>query len=284
MVNIQADCMAFACFCFIFLFLLIRIFWLQVIDAKELQQKALSQWTRPTTVTAERGMIIDCNGQTLAKDGPVYKIVIWPNSISESDRVRVATELSRVLDLNYEKVLERVSSGKLREFILKRQVSKEACDEIRSLQLGGGVGISPDTKRYYPFGTLLSQTIGFTSTDGTGQSGLELTYNKYLTGKDGERIAETDSRGNQIADSMIQEFPPTDGSTLKLTVDANIQSYLENALAEAVQVNNAKMHRESSWMSTPVPSLQFQQNPTMTRTPPRGTTCRCLPSFPAIAL
>lgn len=50
-------------------------------------------------------MIIDCNGQTLAKDGPVYKIVIWPNSISESDRVRVATELSRVLDLNYEKFL-----------------------------------------------------------------------------------------------------------------------------------------------------------------------------------
>ena len=227
-------------FALFFLALLIRIFWLQVIDAKELQQKALSQWTRPTTVTAERGMIIDCNGQTLAKDGPVYKIVIWPNSISESDRVRVATELSRVLDLNYEKVLERVSSKKLREFILKRQVSKEACDEIRSLQLGGGVGISPDTKRYYPFGTLLSQTIGFTSTDGTGQSGLELTYNKYLTGKDGERIAETDSRGNQIADSMIQEFPPTDGSTLKLTVDANIQSYLENALAEAVQVNNAK--------------------------------------------
>ena len=175
-------------FALFFLFLLIRIFWLQVIDAKELQQKALSQWTRPTTVTAERGMIIDCNGQTLAKDGPVYKIVIWPNSISESDRVRVATELSRVLDLNYEKVLERVSSKKLREFILKRQVSKEACDEIRSLQLGGGVGISPDTKRYYPFGTLLSQTIGFTSTDGTGQSGLELTYNKYLTGKDGERM------------------------------------------------------------------------------------------------
>ena len=103
MVNIQADCMVFACFCFIFLILLIRIFWLQVIDAKELQQKALSQWTRPTTITAERGMIIDCNGQTLAKDGPVYKIVIWPNSISESDRVRVATELSRVLDLNYEK-------------------------------------------------------------------------------------------------------------------------------------------------------------------------------------
>ena len=78
-------------FALFFLFLLIRIFWLQVIDAKELQQKALSQWTRPTTVTAERGMIIDCNGQTLAKDGPVYKIVIWPNSISESDRVRVAT-------------------------------------------------------------------------------------------------------------------------------------------------------------------------------------------------
>ena len=114
-------------FALFFLALLIRIFWLQVIDAKELQQKALSQWTRPTTVTAERGMIIDCNGQTLAKDGPVYKIVIWPNSISESDRVRVATELSRVLDLNYEKVLERVSSKKLREFILKRQVSKEAC-------------------------------------------------------------------------------------------------------------------------------------------------------------
>ena len=71
------------------------------------------------------------------------------------------------------KFLNEFQAKKLREFILKRQVSKEACDEIRSLQLGGGVGISPDTKRYYPFGTLLSQTIGFTSTDGTGQSGVE---------------------------------------------------------------------------------------------------------------
>lgn len=224
--------------------------------------------------------VIDCNGQTLAKDGPVYKIVIWPNSISESDRVRVATELSRVLDLNYEKVLERVSSKKLREFVLKRQVSKEACDEIRSLQLGGGVGISPDTKRYYPFGTLLSQTIGFTSTDGTGQSGLELTYNKYLTGKDGERIAETDSRGNQIADSMIQEFPPTDGSTLKLTVDANIQSYLENALGRSCPGQQFKKCTGNHHDVNTGAIVAISQNPTMTRTPLRGTTADACRAFP----
>ena len=145
--------------------------------------------------------------------------------------------------MDYDEVYEKSGRTGSWYVTVARKIESDKADAVRAFKTEHGlrgVRLEPDTKRYYPFGTLLSQTIGFTSTDGTGQSGLELTYNKYLTGKDGERIAETDSRGNQIADSMIQEFPPTDGSTLKLTVDANIQSYLENALAEAVQVNNAK--------------------------------------------
>ena len=90
-------------------------------------------------------------------------------------------------------------------------MSKEACDEIRSLQLGGGVGISPDTKRYYPFGTLLSQTIGFTSTDGTGQSGLELTYNKYLTGKDG--VVEA-THGGLECGLLMEKIPGLDAVSM----------------------------------------------------------------------
>lgn len=224
------------------LFLLLTgfLFVIQVIWGPSLQHSALSQWTRTTTISASRGEILDRTGKVLATNAGVYKVVVWPNLMADSDRVRAATELSRLLGLDYETVLRRCSSTRFQEIVLKRQIDSATCDAISALKLGRGVGTADDSKRYYPMGSLLSQVIGFTNIDNSGQAGLELYYNEYLAGTDGKLVAETDSSGNLVANGVIEHIPPIDGLKLTLTTDSVVERYLENALAEAIEVNNAK--------------------------------------------
>ena len=218
-----------------------RVFYLTVIQKDFLQQKALSQWTRSTALSAARGNIVDCNGIELAVNSPVYKIVVWPDVVKKAeDRARIADELSKPLGVDRDNLMARLESEKIREYVVKRQVDKQTADSIRSLQLGRGVGIANDVKRFYPYGTLLSQVLGFTNIDSAGQSGLELSLDKYLTGMDGKMITQTDRNGNPLASSSYDYVQPVDGDKVRLTIDKYFQSYLENALEEAIAVNKAK--------------------------------------------
>ena len=206
----------------------------------KLQRSALSQWTRTTIVPAARGEILDRTGKVLATNGNVYKVILWPKQMAESDRERAAAELSRLLGLSYETVLKRCASTQYQEIVLKRQVDAATRDAVNALKLGSGVGTATDSKRYYPMGSLLSQVIGFTNVDNDGQAGLELSYNKYLSGTDGKQIAETDSSGNLLAYGVVDYIEPIDGLDMVLSCSSVIESYLENALSQAIAVNNAK--------------------------------------------
>lgn len=216
------------------------LLYVQIIWGPELQRMALNQWTRTTSLTAARGDILDVNGNVLATNGTVYKVVLWPSLIDSSDRERISAELSSLLGMDYDVVLDRVSSTQYRERILKRQISVETRDAVDALQLGKGVGTALDSKRYYPNGTLFSQIIGFTNIDNVGQSGLELSFDKYLSGVNGKQIAETDSSGNTLAYGSVEYIDPIDGYDIVLTGDSVLESYLEKALEEALEVNNAK--------------------------------------------
>ncbi len=223
----------------IFFMLIIRLFWIQIIQAEELQQKALSQWTRDTSLTAARGKITDANGVILAQSGTTYKILLWPNSIKAAERARIATELSELLDMDYESVLEKVSDTKKNEIVLKRKVERDTVDKMIALKLGSGVGTGIDTKRYYPNGELFSQLLGFTTVDNVGQSGLEQKYDKYLKGEDGRMVSEIDGRSNSLAYGIQEVINPIDGCDLVLTTNSAIQSFMEKALEEALEINNA---------------------------------------------
>ncbi len=224
----------------VFLLLIGRLFYLMVIQGDELQQMALSQWTRDTSMTAARGVIMDANGVVLAQSGTAYKVLIWPNSIKAAERDRIARELSETLNMEYATVLSRISNTKLQQIELKRGVEREVIDRITALKLGNGVGTAVDTKRYYPNGSLFSQLIGFTTIDGTGQAGLEKKYDDYLAGRNGRTITETDRKGNALAYGTEEIIDPIDGYDLVLTADSILQSFLEKALEEAVEVNKAK--------------------------------------------
>lgn len=224
----------------LFAVLTVFLFVIQVIMGPSLQRSALNQWTRTTTVSAERGEISDSNGKLMATNGLAYKVVIWPNSMAASDRERAASELSALLGMNYETVLKRCRSTQYQEIVLKRQIDAATRDAVEALKLGSGVGTAKDSKRYYPMGSLLSQVIGFTNVDNQGQAGIELSYNDYLSGTDGKQIVETDSSGNPLAYGVTDYIAPVDGLDMTLTVDSVIQSFLENRLTDALELNNAK--------------------------------------------
>lgn len=231
-----------AFFCIVVLFFAVVIgslFYIQVIWGPELQSRALPQWTRTTALSAARGEVLDRDGNILATTGTVYKVLLWPKQIKEDDLERVVDGLSSLLGLDYQSVMEKANSKTLREVVLKRQIDLQTATQIRQLKLGNGVGIAMDSKRYYPYGNLLSQVLGFTNIDNAGQSGLELAYEKYLRGQDGKMVSEIDRDGNELPQGATEYIAPVDGASIITTVSTIAQSYLEKSLQEALEVNNA---------------------------------------------
>ena len=226
------------------LLLALRLTQVMIIQGPELKAKAEVQWTRRQNLAAQRGKITDRNGLVLAQSGTAYRVLANPPSIAADDRVRVATEVSDVLGLSYDYVLERISpdaeTGKLRlQVQLKRQVESSVIDQLEALQLGNGITYTTDMKRYYPFGQLFTQLIGFTGIETEGQTGLEAEYNSYLAGTAGRLVVEVDRKNNPLSSSNPDYLAPTEGYNMKLTTDSVTQSYLEKYLKECYELNRA---------------------------------------------
>lgn len=225
---------------FLFLAVLGRLLYVQMIWGENLQEKAVDQWTREIPVVAERGKIVDRNGIVLADNDDTYSIFVRKRAVSSIEEV--SRGLSEALDLPYESVYQRLSESKSSEVTVKKQVGKEALNKL--LEYGfEGVYYARDNSRVYPYGEFLTQVLGFTSADGQGQSGLELYYNKYLQGINGEILYETDIVGVEIEGSTPTYIPATDGLNAKLTIDYEVQQAAEAAMERAYQTHSPKSAR-----------------------------------------
>lgn len=222
---------------FLFFVLLGRTGYIMLIQGAWLQEKAMNQWTRKVTVQAKRGSILDRNMEVLAQSASVDTVLLRPNSIEDADEV--ADKLAEILDMDRDEIYEKATDKTKSEVWLKRQITSEQSDAILELDLAG-VAFTTDTKRYYPFGAFMSQTLGYTTVDGVGQEGLEAAYEKYLKGTDGSVMTETDKNGNSIALGEEYSVDAVDGVDLVLSVDYVIQSFLEDALDQAVEKSQAK--------------------------------------------
>ena len=151
----------------------------------------------------------------------------------------LAQTLSSVLELDYNSVYNRLTTTISSEITLKKNVPKDKIDKLLSYNFSG-VYCSRDNFRIYPYNDLLSSVLGFTSSDGKGQSGLELYYDKYLSGINGEILYETDIVGVETPNGKASYIPATDGLNLKLTIDYEIQTLCETAMNEAYDVHKAK--------------------------------------------
>lgn len=221
--------------------LAMRLSQVMLVQGPELKKKAETQWTRRQNLAAQRGRIIDRNGLVLAQSGTSYRVLANPPAIAPDDRVRVATEVSDILGLDYDYVLQRISpdaDGKLKlQVQLKRQVESSVIDQLEALQLGNGISYTTDMKRYYPFGQLFTQLVGFTGIETEGQTGLEAEYNTYLAGTNGLLVAEVDRKNNPLSYGTPEKINAVDGYDMTITGDSVAQSYLEKYLKQCYEVN-----------------------------------------------
>ena len=212
----------------VFLFLAIfgRFFYVQVIEGEQLRAKALGQWTREVPVIAARGKILDANGVVLAENDATYSVFVRPNAVK--DKEATAEILSQIFDLDEEALYEKMTGSRVSEITAVRHVEKVKTAQLEEYDLPG-VYYARDNTRVYPYGSLLSRVLGFTSTDGAGLTGLEKYYDKYLTGIDGEIAYPADLVGAEIEGEAVY-YPATDGMNIRLTIDYGIQSIAESVM------------------------------------------------------
>ena len=212
---------------FLFAIIIFRLGYLQLIKSGWLNNLASRQWTRSLPIEATRGKIVDRNNVPLAVSYSSYDIYVRPSMVQDSSKVAVA--LSKVLNMDYEALYNKITTTKVSEILIKKQVEASAVNDINTYNLAG-VYYSENTKRYYPQGDLASQIIGITNIDNTGQAGLEMYYNDYLAGARGYYNISSDVKGVEIDNSLYTYVDSVDGLDLTLTVDVKIQQSLENAL------------------------------------------------------
>ncbi|HWP21580.1 MAG TPA: penicillin-binding transpeptidase domain-containing protein [Candidatus Cryosericum sp.] len=228
------------------LLLALRLTQVMIVQGPDLQTKAKSQWTRKENLAAQRGRIIDRNGLVLAQSGTAYRVLANPEEIAADDRVRIATEVSDILGLDYDYVLQRITPStdttakKRLQVQLKRQVESSVVDQLEALQLGNGITFTTDMKRYYPFGQLFTQLVGFTGIDTEGQTGVEAEYDSYLAGEPGVLVSEVDRKNQPLSYGKEEYVPPTEGYDLTITADSVTQSYLEKYLQQCLVATKAK--------------------------------------------
>ena len=219
----------------IILLLTTRLGYIQLVWGAELNNQATSQQSQSRKITAKRGTIYDATGKyELAVSSSVEAVTINPTNISKENKEKVAKALSDIFELDYEKVLKRLNKRSSIETIVK-QVEKSKTDELRKWmeenEITTGINIDEDSKRYYPYGDLAAQVIGFCGNDNQGLDGIEAKYNDELKGKNGKIERQTNAAGESLGD---EEYISTvDGNSLILTIDMTIQSIVEKYLEEA---------------------------------------------------
>lgn len=222
---------------FIFLLLIVRLFYIQVISASELQTKAESQWTRDLPITAERGKIYDCNGASLAVSYTTYNVYTRYKEIKDINAV--ALFLAKKLNMSYKTVFEKISNSSVSEVLIKLKIEQDVAEEILESNIKG-IFLSENVTRYYPYGDLLTQVLGFTSIDNVGQAGLESYYNEVLSGIDGYYMVQSDLQGKEIDNTLRTYVKSTAGEDVCLSIDVNIQLILEQVMQKAYTEHNAK--------------------------------------------
>lgn len=223
----------------LFIFIILRVFYVQMIDYKKLNNYASNLWSRDLPIEADRGLILDRNGTVLADNLTTTSLVLIPNQIK--NKKKTTKRLAEILDVSYEEMKKHVYKKTSIERVHPegRRLSYEVAEKISALKLDG-VYLVKEAKRYYPYGNMLSHSLGYVGIDNQGLSGLELQYDEYLTGKSGAIKYFSDAKGNKLNLSDVY-VEPQDGMNISLTIDIDIQKSLERELDNIVDMFSPDM-------------------------------------------
>ena len=218
--------------------LIARLYWLQLAAGDWYTRRALGQQLRDTVVPADRGRIYSADGVLLAANSSCWTLRASPREMPADKLELAAHGLAQILELDEAALLEKFRDRASNDCLLRYRVERSMADAVRDFCEENsitGIRINQDSKRWCPQGEFLASVLGFTNVDNAGVSGLELEYNEQLTGQNGVVLTAVNAWGYTLEQSYETEQFPVEGSSLWLTIDANIQHYLENALNYAVQ-------------------------------------------------
>ena len=235
---------------FIFILLIIRLFYLMILQHSFLSQKANDQCTNEVNIKARRGNILDRNGLKLAVSANVYRVDLDLKTLREDSLKKnfslehIAEDLSKILNLSKEYIISKInftySNGKPANSItLVRRIEKEEALKVKDLKQRSII-VSQDTKRYYVNNNLLAHTLGVTDVDGDGLSGIELKYNKELSGIPGIRIKNVDGENKDLPYTTCTFSPQINGKDISLTIDERFQTIADKSATKALINNKAK--------------------------------------------
>lgn len=244
-----------------------RVFYLQMFRGEELSQKAQSQQMVDTEIKAMRGTIYDCDGNVLAQSATVWDVYIDPYALilrpedgeeltkEELEELEIKTEkrrqttvngLAEILELDDERMAEiekKTYDENSRYVLVEKKVENDVKIEISKFASENNlncIGFTQSSKRYYPYGSLASNVLGFTGADDQGLYGLEYYYDDELSGINGRTVTAKDAWLNDISEDYETSIEATDGNSLVLTINQTIQYHLEMGLSETLNEYQAE--------------------------------------------
>jgi len=234
-----------------FVILIGRLYWVQVVKADFWLSHAESYWSASEHLTAKRGEIVDRNGNALAMDVRAYTVAVSPKQLDKLGITdKVVTKLAELLKMN-EADMRKIATAKNDQGVLYAQreihpngwkidtalgdkiiaFKQELEDQTRSIDVG--IYLLNETKRYYPKNSLASQLLGYVDKDGNAKYGLESFFDSALRGEDGYRKYQKDGNRIQLDGGQVDYKPSRDGSNITLTIDNEIQNYVQQAIQKA---------------------------------------------------
>ena len=258
-----------------FVLLFCKLYDLQINQHEKLQADAVKQQTSSSVVTASRGTIYDRSDSTLAISATAETVILSPKDISDhadtQDPEYVARGLGRILEVDPATILEKMEKTWSQYEIIKKRTDQEVADQVRAFLNGWiddegnqlaeenedgemvlisdhskkptrlyGIYLQPDSKRYYPYSTLASNVLGYVNGDNIGGVGLEAKYDSTLKGTSGLTVTAKNARGSDLLYQYEQYYDAENGQNLVLTIDVNVQYYLEKGLESMVSKFGAK--------------------------------------------
>lgn len=213
-----------------------RLAYLMIGRSEYYLAKAEELHERERSIKAARGLIYDRNGVIIADNKTVCTISVVHSQVTDADQV--VSVLAKELSLTEEEVRQKVEKITSRE-VIKTNVDKAIGDRIQTYQMAG-VKVDEDYKRYYPYGSAASRTLGFTGSDNQGIIGLEVRYESVLKGIDGMILTKTTAAGIELEGVAEERVEPVAGNNLRTSLDMNIQLYAEQLAEKVREEKNAK--------------------------------------------
>ena len=244
--------MIFIVIILILILLIGRIGFLQFVQGSYLKELAYNQQSINQIISPKRGSIYDSTGKILATSSSVDTITINPDKIGESIKdntektqlkENLAKAFSEIFELDYNETLSKINSDSKVETIAKK-VEQDKVDKLKNWmkenKVTTGINIDEDTKRYYPYGTVLSQVLGSCGSDNQGLSGIEVQWDSVLKGTPGKIVSSKSASQEEIPNAEETYIPAENGSDLTLTIDYRIQTIVEKYLQQAVENNSCE--------------------------------------------